>query len=731
MNATWAMLLSLAVLITACSPGDSRAGNQDWPVYGGNKAGNRYSSLDQINTGNVKQLAIAWRYFAAEPSDTTAAGRKQAREIQCQPIVVDGVLYGTSPNLKLFALKAKTGEEIWKFDPGKAHKKIKYTSNRGVVYWRDEMNERIFYTVGSWLYAIDAQKGQPVNEFGDSGRVSLYEGLSEGLDHDVTQLSVSATSPGVVYKDVFIIGSSVSETGDAAPGHVRAFDARTGKLRWVFHTIPHPGEPGYETWPEGAYKKMGGANNWSGMVVDEKRGVVYFGTGSPSEDFYGGGRKGLNLFSDCIIALDALSGKLKWYYQTVHHDLWDLDLPCPPNLATLTRHGQQIDALVQTTKNGQVFVLDRDSGKPLFPVEERAVPLESLPGEAPWPTQPLPVKPAPFSRQLLQEADLSNISPSTSAYLKKQFSGTNSGHAFLPPSKAGSVSFSLSGGAEWGGNAVDPSGVLYQNANNVPIFLSMISRQERDAQIASASSPGKALFVRHCALCHGTEMQGSGSGVPSLQNAGKKFQSSELLDILNAGRGRMPSFTQLTPGEKKDLVSFLSNPAKKGDTNNSTAAAAISTSSHSNEFPHVPDYLQGDRYPFVDERGYPGIKPPWGTFSAIDLNTGDYRWQVTLGEFSELSQKGIPPTGTPNHGGPLVTAGGLAFIAATEDEKFRAFDKATGKLVWEFNLPASAFATPISYEVEGRQYIAIAAGGVRSGRKTGGWYLAFSLPAKK
>ncbi|HWB92572.1 MAG TPA: PQQ-binding-like beta-propeller repeat protein, partial [Puia sp.] len=703
----------LCLMIIGCR---RHGANVDYAVYGGNKQNNRYSLLRQFDISNVKDLRPAWTYN----SDTSA--NPHDLMIQCQPIVVGGVLYGTSPTLKLFAVEAATGKEIWTFDPFK-YAAARFNQCRGVAYWTDGRRKRIFYAAGTNLFSIDAVTGMQDDRFGRNGRISLYTGLD--INHSVEGLYVTATSPPVIYKNILIVGSAVSESGDAAPGYVRAFDVVTGRLLWTFHSIPQPGDPGYDTWPKDTYKWMGGTNNWSGLSLDEKRGVVYFGTGAPSSDFYGGDRAGMNLFSDCVMALDASSGKIKWYYQTIHHDLWDRDIPCPPNLTTVMHNGKSTDVVVQTTKDGLVYVLDRDSGTSLFPVEERAVPTHGLPGEHPWPTQRYPLKPLPLSHQTVTDSDLTNISPAAHAYVQRIFDQTTKApkNKFLPPDTAGTVLVGYSGGVEWGGNAVDPEGVFYQNANDAPWVLKMISMEERRKEVARLSV-GHGLYVTNCSACHGADRKGNGHEIPELLHVGKRLKPAEIAGILKNGRGRMPSFQYLPEEQRAAIIDFLVSgrggfrvAAEHRDTAIGVARAP---------FPYTPPYISKVWDKLTDSDGYPGIKPPWGTLNAIDLKTGDYRWRVPLGEFPELTKKGVPVTGMESYGGPLVTAGGLVFIAGTRDEMIRAFDKNTGKVVWQYHLPAAGFATPITYMVDGVQYIAIAAGGGR-GLRTSGDYVAFAL----
>jgi quinoprotein glucose dehydrogenase len=725
------VVLGLLLLSSCANPGrDHKTSaeqvmSREWPAYGGNKAGNRYSPLDQINTGNVQQLEVAWTYTTGDNSNLEA--NQRPREIQCQPIMVNGILYGTTPRLRAFALNAATGEELWSFDPFR-EKEPKLHSNRGVLYWENGEDKRILYSAGPILYALNALTGEPVADFGTNGQVSLHVGLGEKLGRDVTNLSVNATTPGVIYKDILILGSSVSEFGDAAPGYIRGFDIPTGQLKWVFHTVPHPGEAGYETWPAEAYKSVGGANAWAGMVVDEKRGVVYTGTGSASFDFYGGNRHGQNLFANCVLALKAETGERVWHFQTVHHDLWDKDLPCPPNLLTVTHNGKRIDAVAQSTKDGVVFLLDRDTGTPLFPVEERPVPTaDALPGEQPWPTQPFPLKPAPFVRQAYTEADIPDYTPEAHAFVKDLYNKSRSGTNFLPPSLQGTLLLGIGGGAEWGGNASDPEeGILYQNANEMPWDFKMMDLATKNQEIASRS---QSLYLANCAACHGADRKGDGKNYPSLVQIEKRLSKEDIQTVMKAGRGRMPSFQHLPEGQRNAITNFLmSQEQPKLTASTVHGPAPVTVEAPTSDFPYQPPFVNNGWIRLLDPAGYPGIKPPWGTLNAIDLNTGEYLWRVPLGEHKELTEKGVPQTGTINYGGPIATAGGLLFIGATMDEKFRAFDKKTGKVLWEFQLPAAGFATPCTYEVNGKQYVVIAAGGVKLDMKTGDSFIAFALP---
>lgn len=575
---------------------------QNWRSWSGSNDGNRFSPLTQVNKANVKQLKVAWEYKSgdADPRGRTA--------IQCTPIIVDGVLYATTPTLDAIALDAATGKELWRFTPPASRFR---GVNRGVMLWEEKGEKRIFYAAGAQLFALDAKTGKAIPSFAADGRLDL----SKDLDRDPPGAFNGATSPGVIYKDVIIIGSSVGEGPRmAAPGHIRAYDVRTGKRRWIFHTIPHPGEFGYETWPKDAWKTAGGTNNWGGMSLDETKGIVYVSLGSPSFDYYGADRVGDNLFGNSLVALDANTGKRIWHYQTVHHDIWDMDLPVNANL--IQWRGKP--AVAQITKQGYVFVLDRETGKPLLPVEERPFPASTIAGEVTAKTQPIPLKPPPFSPQRFEPSD---ITPEVKAHFTEMSKDWINQGMYIPASRQGTVMLpGTVGGGLWGGAAADPAkGILYVNSQNLPSIMQIID--------APAGSP----------------------------------------------------------------------------------------------YP----YQIGGYRKLRDEKGNPGVKPPWGQLTAIDLNKGEFLWQKVLGK-NDTTEKDV---GTENFGGPILTAGGLVFIGATRDEMFRAFDAATGAILWEAKLPAGGYATPATYSLNGKQYIVIACGGgARLSTKSGDSYVAFALP---
>lgn len=679
------------------------AGAEDWPVYLGSKGSSQYAALDQINKGNIQSLQLAWQY---RTGDLSGKGNTQ---IQCNPLIVKGTLFGTSPTLKAFALNAATGEALWEFNPHKDHD-IGGSVNRGLMHWESAGSSRIFYSAGPYLFALDAKTGLLISEFGDGGKVSLKEGLGDRAQ----DLYVISSTPGVIYKDKLIIGTRVSENSDAAPGYIRAFNVKTGAVEWVFHTIPKPGEFGYETWPEDAYQSSGGANSWAGMSLDEGLGIVFIPTGSAAFDFWGGKRLGDNLFANTLLALNAATGERIWHYQTVRHDIWDRDLPAPPNLVTINKDGREIRAVAQITKTGRVFVFDRESGEPIFPISEMEVPPSSLKGEEVSPSQPLPVIPPPFSRQVFTADEITDISPAAAAYVRDKLQGLNYGHTFAPPSTEGTVIFpGFDGGGEWGGAAYDPqTGMLYVNANEMPWILTMVPTA------SGKISPGKSAYFTHCGMCHGPDRAGDNSGAfPSLLDIGERLSRQEIAAVMTKGKGRMPAFQQVKTESREAIIDFLLQEDESQDGHLKGAESNQDA---------VP-YTTTGYNRFFDQEGYPAVKPPWGTLNAIDLNKGNISWSVPLGEFPELTARGIPKTGTENYGGPVVTAGGLIFIAASKDEFFRVFDKDTGEELWRYKLPAGGYATPAVYAVDGKQYVVIAAGGGKMGTPSGDYYLAFTL----
>ncbi|CAN5265636.1 hypothetical protein BH23VER1_BH23VER1_34350 [soil metagenome] len=592
---------------------------RDWIAVGGDRGAARFSDLDEIDRGNVGQLEVAWTYHTGE------LDRPVKKTIECTPLAVGGILYLSTGHLRVAALDAATGAEKWVFDPlsvgPPAGPLASGGVNRGVAYWTDGESERVLHgTSDGRLFSLDARTGEPDPGFGDSG----VRDLREGIEWDVSRDGYGPTSAPAIFEDLVILGFSNPEgPPPGAPGDIRAFDVRSGAEVWRFHTIPRPGEFGADTWMPGEGDRRPGANAWGGVSVDTARGLVFAGTGSPGFDFYGGDRKGQNLFANCVLALDASTGERRWHYQILRHDLWDHDIPVYPNLVTLRRDGKDVPAVAQVTKTGHVFVFERETGRPVFEIEERPVPASDIPGEEAWPTQPIPLKPPPFALQKVDEEDLTDLSPEAHAAVLARFREVRGGPAYNPPSLEGTIVVpGFHGGANWSGASFDPdTGTLYVNATNEPCIVSL----------------------------------------------------------------------------------------KKNDSG----------------FP----YAHGGYERFRDPEGYPAVKPPWGTLNAIDLNRGELLWQIPLGAYPELTARGHPPTGTPNFGGSIVTAGGLVFIAGTKDEKIRAFDKGSGEVLWEHALPAGGYATPCTYRAGGRQFVVIAAGGAgKLGTRPGDAIVAFALP---
>ncbi len=698
----------LLVFSLAVSPLHAAAG-REWPAYLGDKAASHYSTLMQITPANVPQLEVAWTWRAGD-------ARPDTSQIQCNPLVIDGVLYATSAQMKLVALEARTGRELWRFVPVDPN-----GVNRGLAFWADGNDRRILYGNGHWLHAIDVRTGRLIESFGDHGRVDL----AEGLGRDVQGLAIQANTPGVIYRNLIILSTRVGEgPGPAAPGHIRAYDVRTGKMMWRFNTIPQPGEPGYETWPADAWQRTGGVNVWAGMTVDEERGLVFCPIGSATFDFWGGDRLGNNLYADCLLVLDAATGRHVWHYQFTHHDLWDRDPPALPNLLTLHRDGRDIPAVAQITKSGHVWVFQRETGEPLFPVEEIAVPSSDLAGEVTSPTQPLPLKPAPFARQLFTAEEITDRTPEAHRAVLERFARLRAHTLFAPPSREGTIIFpGFDGGAEWGGAAADPGGVLYVNANEMPWVLNMIDS-------GGATSLGQQVFLQNCTGCHGADRRGNAAAnIPSLVGIQQRLTRAQVMEVVTKGRAVMPAWAFLTAPHREAVVSYLMGETEVLPPADQRAWQTYVPDTRTTGFT-PPPFTHTGYNRWLDPDGYPAVKPPWGTLNAIDLNTGEYLWRVPLGEYAELTTRGVPPTGIENYGGPLVTAGGLVFIAATKDEMFHAFDRRTGRELWRVKLPFGGYASPATYEAGGRQFVVIACGGGKMGTKSGDAYVAFALPAK-
>ncbi len=686
--------------------GREKLRSADWPVNRGDPKGNQFAALAQINATNAHKLQPAWEYHTGDASARST--------MYANPLVVNGVMYVTTPSLKAEALHAATGVRIWSFNPAEHNNGVVIRlRNRGVSYWKGAEGERIFHFVRDRVYAIDAKSGTLLRSFGKNGFIDLRENLGV----DPAGVTVEMTSPGAVYKNLLILGSRVNESYGASPGHIRAFDTVTGQLKWIFHTVPQQGEFGYDTWEWPQGETFGGANAWGGVTVDEQRGWVFVATGSATDDFYGGFRKGRNLFANCVLALDATTGKRKWHYQTVRHDLWDYDNPPAPILVTLRSGNTARDAVVQLTKMGLTFVLDRDTGEPIFPVHDVPVPRSDVPGEEAWPTQPVPLKPPPLVRQAITEADLTNITPEAREHALQEFRKYRSGSIYTPPSLQGTLTLpGHLGGAQWHGGSFDPQlNVLYVNVNEMPTINRLrpvydAGREGRPA-VGTPGQLGREIYETTCMSCHGADRKGSPPQVPGLLNM--KLSRQEFRTVVVEGRNIMPAYRRFRAQELDALAAYLGSAPDAAPGGNSTARRYS-----------VDGYVQ-----FTDPQGMPAIAPPWGTLNAIDLVKGEILWKVPLGEYPQLAAKGIRNTGTMNFGGAVATGGGLIFSAATADEKIRAFEKHSGRTLWEHQLPAGGYATPSVYMVNGKQYVAIAAGGSgKNGTKSGDSIIAFALP---
>jgi quinoprotein glucose dehydrogenase len=714
------LFLALAgVSVFAAAPNHST-----WRDYGGAPDSAQYSSLRQINRENVKQLRVAWTY-------KTDDGKKYA----FNPIVVDGVMYVMAHDNAIVALDAATGKQLWIHPTGPNNTLI---TNRGINYWesKDRSDRRLLFAVDNFLQAIDARTGKSITSFGDKGRVDLRQGL--GRDPNSLAL-VQSTTPGKVFENLLILGSATNQEYDSGPGDVRAFDVRTGHLAWTFHTIPHPGEFGYDTWPKDAWKTVGGADAWGELTVDEKRGVVYVPTASPKYNFYGGDRIGANLFGDCLLALDARTGKRIWHFQMVHHDIWDYDNTSAPKLLTVEHNGKKVDVVALASKEGFLWVFNRDTGKPLWPIEEKPVPRSDVPGEQAWPTQPFPLKPPPFARQSFTAKDLSPFidDPAERARFRDDILSARNEGLFTPPGLRNTIEMpGNNGGANWGGTAIDPTtGMFYVVSKDLPAMLRLEPDGTEAASLTgSPEERGQYIFLQNCRICHGSDRKGQPPAVPSLVDIGAKLNRSQIKQVVRHGQGPMPAFAKLTDRDLNVLIAYLYNPLR------APALPSAAAKPGDNNAPRR--YKSGFGFMFTSS-GLSAIAPPWTSLTAYDLNSGIIKWQIPLGEVPELAAKGFKNTGAhfPKVG-PVVTAGGLIFTG-TRDRTVRALDSQTGKVLWEAQVDAALEGMPAVYEVNGREYVVFCAAAQAttytrdtpthraSTAPVHGAYVAFALPVAK
>jgi quinoprotein glucose dehydrogenase len=654
----------------------------------------QYSALKQIDKTNVNRLELAWFHPVPGPS-----GR-----FGFNPLVVDGVMYVLGKDNAIVALDAATGKQTW------SHPVEGTPTERGINYWenKDRSDQRLLFSANSYLQEINLRTGVTIPSFGKDGRVDLREGL--GRDPKTIR-NIQTGTPGRVFENLIVLGSAPGEGYGSYPGDLRAYDVLSGKLVWTFHTTPHPGEFGYETWPKDAWTYIGGNNAWGEISIDEKRGIAYFPLGSPAYDFYGADRIGAGLFGNCLLALDVRTGKRLWHFQAVHHDLWDYDLTTGPKLLTVRHDGKMVDIAAQATKFGFLYVFNRVTGEPLWPIEERTVPKSDVPGEEAWPTQPFPTKPPPFTRQKFAVDDLNPyVDAAETARLREILRTARNEGLFTPPSTRNTIDMPGElGGSNWGGAAGDPeTGMLYVRSNDAPTMHNLSLRPPvRRVEGGTPEQAGYAVYRQLCESCHGVDRAGVASP--------KEVGAERVTSIIRGGRGQMPGFSEatLTPQDLGVLLAYLVNPA--------AGAGGLADARQGQARGNTPPPPPGQtRYytPYGTlnaNNGLPAIGPPWSELTAYDLNEGTIKWQIPLGTVPALAAKGIKDTGSyhPTRNGLVVTAGGLIFVGTWSDRTVRAYDKDTGRTLWEKELESNPEGIPAVYEAGGRQYVVFCA---RSGR---------------
>jgi len=727
-----------------------------WTDNGGGPDNSHFSALNQITKENVGKLEVAWSY----PSNDTIS-------YVWNPLIVGNMMYVLARNNSLVALDATTGKEIW------IHEALTGIAPRGINYWesKDHKDRRLIFQKNSYLEEINADTGKSILTFGTGGIVNLREGLRRYSTSGPLG-RVQSNNPGKIFENLLLQGTSPGEGFLAPPGDLRAYDVITGALVWQFHTIPHPGEFGYDTWTKDAWLYAGGANTWGEISVDAKRAIAYFPTGSATYDFYGADRPGANLFGDCLIALDARTGKRLWHFQAVHHDLWDYDNTSAPQLITVMHKGKKVDAVAMAGKTGFLYVFNRVTGEPLWPIKETAVPWSDMPGEHAWPTQPIPTAPPPFSVETVTSKKKNPyvLTDEERTHWRQVVDSALNKGLFTPPSTRDTINMpGNQGGSNWGTTAANPAaGIVYVMGLNEPAILKLSKDMPRSNRfVGGSAAQGRTIYERNCQGCHGVDLRGNGN-YPSLVDIMTREGVDTVRSTVNGGKGPMPSFSaDLKENDMNDLLTFLSNPAAAGGGGGRQAAqeeaeklggpvvasggapagqymAKLGAGVRGNS-PY--GQMGGPPYPegvdAASERYYTGynimgniIKPPYSTLTAYDLNKGTIKWQVPVGDDLRALKEGAHDTGAIGiRVGMVTTSTGLVFMAGG-DMKIRAYDQETGKILWTAKLPGQSKGIPAIYEAGGKEYLVVNAtsppGGRESPIRTDSdqprGYIAFALP---